>query len=173
VRVKLFKDHRAWVPGEWPAPSGWEVRTREPGDALSSVVRVYSDDNADELLATATALGRIGTKVPLTKISTGPVGRWMYALHSHEFPTDSAKVHFLGLCLECDANTLIRRPLGEIEGWYRLGSIGQDEWEGYTWAWATGAYRYGDYPGWTTPPVSHTARAFGERLRELHTGRSS
>ncbi len=104
-----------------------------------------------------------------TKVNPGPIGRWMFALRSHPFDGDPANQHLEGLCLECSANciTIARKPLSMIEDLYRAGRIGQDEWEGYTWAWATGAVRYGSYPGWDTPPFSHTAREFGERLREL------
>lgn len=36
----------------------------------------------------------------------------------------------------------------QVESWYHQGVIGQDQWEGYMHAWATGTVRLGNYPGW-------------------------
>lgn len=160
--------HVDWRPNDQPAPTDVEVTTWEPGERRwnTTVVTVATDTDAAHLLEIAASFGRVGKALRRVKVSPGPVGRWMYALRSHE-PTGTADAHFLGLCLECDARALTGMTLDQVETRYHRGVLGQDEWEGFTWAWATSTTRYGNYADWQSPPTVHGAREFGDRVREL------
>ena len=178
--------HADWQPNDQPAPHDFEVLLHTlfdfgnspQGEELwmgNKPIFVATEEEARRLVAEAGPGGGYNRYLRRTKVSPGPIGRWMFALRSHPFDGSPQNQHLEGYCLECSANyiSVSRRPLSMIEDLYHVGRIGQDEWEGYTWAWATGAARFGDYPGWDTPPFSHTAREFGERLKELAAERQA
>jgi hypothetical protein len=175
--------HADWRPDDQPAPYDFEVQlykvvgTDRRGEIWLSGQPsfVATEEKARRLVAEAGPGGGYNRYLRRTKVSPGPIGRWMFALRSHPFDDDPKNQHLEGYCLECSANYISRsrRTLSMMEDLYHVGRVGQDEWEGYTWAWATGAARFGDYPGWETPPFSHTAREFGERLRELAAARQA
>lgn len=47
-----------------------------------------------------------------------------------------------------DTKDLAFRTLGEVERLHHEGYVTQDQYEGYTHAWATSAIRFGDYSAW-------------------------
>lgn len=87
---------------------------------------------------------------------------------NHYIP-GAATNHFLGLCDECDAHYLRNQSLEMAETWYRQGMIGQDAWEGYTYAWGTSRpveERYGLHEMYAQQePVSARGKAIAEAIR--------
>lgn len=77
----------------------------------------------------------------------------------------SDKIHFLGLCPDCDAYCAAGMTLEQVENFYHLGILGQDIYEGYCWVWATSAVRFGSYGHWKQPPVVQAGRDAGERIK--------
>jgi hypothetical protein len=63
------------------------------------------------------------------------------------------KVHFFGLCNDCNARYAARMSLEEAERWYRSGHFSQDVWEAFTHVWATSAFRFGYYGSWRRSPA--------------------
>lgn len=89
---------------------------------------------------------------------------------NHYETTTRDQHHFLGLCDECDAHYLRFRTLDEVDNWYRQGVIGQDEWEGFTYAWATSVpaeARWGLHETYAVEPVTARAREFAELVRRI------
>lgn len=64
------------------------------------------------------------------------------------------------------AAVLRRMTLGEVEEGFQRGSVSEDEFAGYRWAWATSTVRHGQYESWCTPPGVERARRCGELLSE-------
>lgn len=176
---RMTADHASWVPGDQPAPRAYSVNaTYGPGAKLLAglakpSVLVSTEAEAEALVAEIRATGDEAIYLEITKVCPGPIGAWAYSLRSHEYPPDTAPLadrerrHFIGYCLECDANHLIDMTLAQVEDLYHIGSVEQLQWEGYTWAWATTSDRYGEYDHWRTPLHEAEARAFGERVKEL------
>jgi hypothetical protein len=61
--------------------------------------------------------------------------------------------HFFGRCDECDLHIISRMTMGEVEGWYHVGKIGQDMYEAFMYVWATTAVRSDRYDAWKVPPL--------------------
>jgi hypothetical protein len=63
------------------------------------------------------------------------------------------------------SEVLARKTLGEAEDWYRQGVITQEQWEAYTYVWATSAFRFSDYPAWAMVPTDPAVIWIATELR--------
>ena len=93
-------------------------------------------------------------------------------IDGHASVAEPGQRHRFGLCHECDAYAVANMTLGEIENWYHQGLLDQDEYEGYMWAWATGAPRFSDHwRSWEREPEFPLAKAFGELLKLISSAK--
>jgi hypothetical protein len=68
---------------------------------------------------------------------------------------------------------LSRRTFEEVENWYRQALITQDQWEAYTYVWATTQTRFSDTLGLETPPTDAAVIAIVEEIQaELTEGQA-
>ncbi|MFD5308330.1 hypothetical protein [Streptomyces ardesiacus] len=79
--------------------------------------------------------------------------------------------HFEGKCTSCDAHTLSRLTLGQVEDRYYQGRVSQDQFEAYMWAFDyLSAYRNNPVRS-DIPEVRRIARAlFRFRAFEIPAG---
>lgn len=74
--------------------------------------------------------------------------------------------HFELRCEDCDAATLARLSLGQVEDRYRVGRVTQDEFEAYMHVWAA-LSPAGSAPEWRATPEDPTVLRIARKLREV------